>query len=171
MSVPAIAYKRVPGTGSGAFQTSRLYIGPDHLLLVTTTGWTESYRRFYFRDIQVLILCRTEGGKIQNAILALLLFLSAIIATQVGAGAVVAWSFAAAFALGLFANTLRGPPFACHIRTAVQTTKLVSLGRAARAQRFLTQLRPIIEAAQRTATADDATVPPPAEPAPSSPGS
>ena len=30
--------------------------GKDHLLCVDTSGYTETYQRFYFRDIQTVIL-------------------------------------------------------------------------------------------------------------------
>ena len=38
---------------------SSLWLGKDHLLCVETTGYTETYKRFFFRDIQVLTLRRT----------------------------------------------------------------------------------------------------------------
>jgi len=154
MSAPPIPYKRVPGLGSGLFVRSRLYLGPDHLLQVGAVGWNETYRRFYFRDIQALVIRPSEWGKLYSAIWALLMFLFAIIAVQASdGGAVAGWIFTGLFALGLFINTLRGPTCACHIQTAVQTTKLSSLGRVRRAQKFLAQLKPIIAGVQGTVTA------------------
>ena len=151
MSAPAITYTKVPGLGTGVFEYSRLYVGPDHLLLVGSMAWNESYRRFYFRDIQAVIIRPSVWGKIQNALWALMLFLAAIIAIQVSdVGAVIAWIIASLFALGLIVNTLRGPTCVCHIQTAVQTTKLSPLDRVRRAQKFLTQLKPLIAAVQGT---------------------
>ena len=154
MNAPLVSYKRVPGLGSGAFENSRLHVGPDHLLLVGSTAWSESYRRFYFRDIQAVIIRTSVWGKIQNAVWALMLFLAAIIAIQASdVGAVIAWIIASLFALGLVINTLRGPTCVCHIQTAVQTTKLSPLGRLRRAQKFLTQLKPTIAEVQGNVTA------------------
>ena len=151
MSAPAITYTKVPGLGTGVFEYSRLYVGPDHLLLVGSMAWNESYRRFYFRDIQAVIIRPSVWGKIQNALWALMLFLAAIIAIQVSdVGAVIAWIIASLFALGLVINSLRGPTCVCYIQTAVQTTKLSPLDRVRRAQKFLTQLKPLIAAVQGT---------------------
>ena len=171
MSAPPVSYKRVPGLGSGAFENSRLYVGPDHLLLVGSTAWSESYRRFYFRDIQAVIIRTSAWGKIQNAVWALLFFLVAIIAIQVSdIGAIIAWIIASLFALGLIVNTLRGPTCVCHIQTAVQTTKLSPLGRVRRAQQFLVQLKPLIANIQGATAAVDAAANPSAEPSAPAPG-
>lgn len=171
MNAPLVSYKRVPGLGSGAFENSRLHVGPDHLLLVGSTAWSESYRRFYFRDIQAVIIRTSVWGKIQNAVWALMLFLAAIIAIQVGdVGAVIAWIATSLFALGLVINTLRGPTCVCHIQTAVQTTKLSPLGRVRRAQKFLAQLKPLIANIQGTTAAVDAAAAPSVEPGTPAPG-
>src|SRR5206468_2332733 len=34
-------YQRLPGRGSSAFEHARLYLAPDHLLLVSSTLWIE----------------------------------------------------------------------------------------------------------------------------------
>ena len=171
MSAPAITYTKVPGLGTGVFEYSRLYVGPDHLLLVGSMAWNESYRRFYFRDIQAVIIRPSVWGKIQNAVWALMLFLAAIIAIQVSdVGAVIAWIIASLFALGLIVNTLRGPTCVCYIQTAVQTTKLSPLDRVRRAQKFLAQLKPLIASIQGTTSAVDAAANPAAESGPPAPG-
>ncbi len=60
-------YTRLPGRGLryGGFRLfSRaictLWMGADHLLLVDRTGYTESYKRFYFADIQAIVVRRTS---------------------------------------------------------------------------------------------------------------
>lgn len=151
MSATPIAYKKVPGHGSSAVGYSRLYVGPDHLLLVDSAGWNESYRRFYFRDIQAFTIRKSQWGKVQNVAWALVSFLTAAIAIQADdVGAVVAWSITGMFLAGLIINILRGPTCTSHIQTAVQTTKIGPLKRVKRAQKFLTQLKPLIAAVQGT---------------------
>ena len=45
-----IPYRKVRGAGRGTFERVRLFFGPDHLLQVKSTGHSETYSRFYFRD-------------------------------------------------------------------------------------------------------------------------
>src|SRR5215213_3666418 len=48
-------YKRIGGRGARKrqfFTRNTLWIGSDHLLQVENTGYTEEYKRFYFRDNQ-----------------------------------------------------------------------------------------------------------------------
>lgn len=52
-----------------------LWAGPDHLLLVMSTGVSETYRRFYYRDIRYIVAGKTGRGKGINIFLMLLLSL------------------------------------------------------------------------------------------------
>ena len=74
-------YRKLPGIGRDVATYSRLYLGPGHLLVVNSTGFTESYKRFYFQDIQAIVLCRTRSRLIWNIILSvpLLLCMSVVI--------------------------------------------------------------------------------------------
>jgi hypothetical protein len=49
-------YRRIAGHGTGLVAHARLYQAPDHFLQVSSTGFSETYKRFYFRDIQAIIL-------------------------------------------------------------------------------------------------------------------
>src|SRR5205809_7300860 len=64
------AYRRLPGRTSGFLSYSRLWLGPDHLLLARTAFFSEEYKRFYFRDIQAVVPRRTTLREILHAILA-----------------------------------------------------------------------------------------------------
>jgi hypothetical protein len=137
------------GRGSSAFEQSRLYLGPDHLLLVTSSGYSESYRRFYLRDIQAITVRKTVRGQVWNSILAFLTLLAVIIAFQLSGAAMFIWSGIAGILLALLAvNFGRGPTCLCQIRTAVQIRPLPPLNRLRRARRVIAQLRPLIVAAQ-----------------------
>ena len=68
-------YIRLPGRGSvneGFFTSasgkSRLFLGKDHLLRVNSNGWTENYRRFYFTDIQAVVVSLTNWRLIWNIV-------------------------------------------------------------------------------------------------------
>src|SRR5580698_2302749 len=55
---------------------SALWLGGDHLLLVETSGFTENYKRFYFRDIQAITVQETRRGQVWNFIRGGVLLLS-----------------------------------------------------------------------------------------------
>lgn len=149
-------YRRLPGTGSGAFETVRLYQAADHLLQVSSSGFIETYRRFYFRDIQAIVVHETVKGRNWNAVWTFLGALCVIAALQVGnPAAIVWWSVAGIFLLLLILNIAGGPTCVCQIRTAVQTRPLPSLGRLRRAVRIIAQLRPHLEAAQGALPAEE----------------
>jgi hypothetical protein len=158
MPAESIPYRRLPGTGSGAFEQIKLYQGPDHLLLVSSSGYNESYKRFYFRDIQAITVRASARGKVWNGIWGLLTLSAAAIALQVSGVAFVVWlSIAGIFSLLLAIHFSYGPTCLCHIQTAVQTRPLPSLNRLRRAQKVIAQLRPSIEAAQEAMSSSELT--------------
>lgn len=165
-------YERLPGTGHrqlvpgwtiillffviGIFalllrgRRAQLWLGDDHLLAVDWDGYREYYKRFRYQDIQVLTVRRTAEGTIISVILGLLTALFALLGIAVGnpIGTTVLLVIASLFALLLIGNLFSGPTCQCHLRTAVQTEELVSLGRLRQARRALGRLRPMIVAAQ-----------------------
>jgi hypothetical protein len=146
-------YSRLPGSGRGMIGITRLWLGHDHLLAVHSTGYSEDYKRFYFRDIQAIITRRTEFGKIVNAGLVCLsiVFLAPALAAS-GALQLFLGICAAILVLALLVNWGRGPTCVCHIRTAVQIENLPSLNRLRTVRKVLAILRPVVEQAQRTDT-------------------
>src|SRR5258707_7687972 len=91
-------YRRLPGLGSGAFEHVRLYLAAVHLLLVSSSGFTETYKRFYFSDIQSITLCQTAHGKIWNGVWGSLLLGFSVAALQSDLPfAAIWWSIAAVF--------------------------------------------------------------------------
>lgn len=141
-----------------------LWLGSDHLLHVEHNGFTESYKRFYFRDIQAIIVQETARRNIWNAVLGLPLAicLIGVIATAVppaNLAGMFVWSvFAALLLLPLVINNLRGTACTCYLRTAVQTEELGSLGRIRQTQKVLVKIRPLIAAAQGQLTAEEVSV-------------
>lgn len=149
-----IVYRKLPGRGASGMEYHRLYQAPDHLLLVASTGFTETYRRFYFRDIQAVVVRKTILGAIQNGVIG---FLAGICALGMAAGAatgftlgwMLGWGIPLLFFLGLLGwNIARGPTCVCDVRTAVQVRRVGSVGRVRTARRLLERLRPLIDAAQ-----------------------
>jgi hypothetical protein len=151
------AYKKVPGRGTNFVERITLYLAPDHLLYISGTGFTESYRRFYYRDIHALTVRKTITGLLFNALWGTLLFFSIIGALSAdSAEGWVGWGIPGAlFVVLLLINVLRGPTCVCEIHTAVQTRRLYSVNRLRRAERFLGLLRPLLLVAQGQIAPDE----------------
>ena len=83
MAAEPISYTRLPGRGlrKAVFAVTatrcRLWLAADHLLAVDSTTASESYRRFYFRDIEAFVIRRTAGRQMWNWVLLLLALVTA----------------------------------------------------------------------------------------------
>jgi hypothetical protein len=129
---------------------SSLWLGPDHVLCIDSTGYTENYKRFYFRDIQAILIRKTEAYKIWTLVLGVLAGIFALIAalTSDVTGKYVLGSIAGFFLLLAALYLSFGPTAACSVQTAVQTEAWPSLNRLRRARKVLNRLRPLIVGAQ-----------------------
>jgi hypothetical protein len=54
------AYRKAGPTRRGHLRRASLWLGDDHVLLVTGTRFVEKYRRFYYRDIQAITIRRAR---------------------------------------------------------------------------------------------------------------
>ncbi len=185
MTRNATVYRRLPGRGLGLASYHRLYLGPDHLLAVASTGYSESYKRFYFRDIQAVLVQRTALWLVLNVILGAVVVLAAGVwlwALRDGLPAdpadLIAGGVATLVCVGpLLLHLFRGPTCVCYVRTAVQIEKLPGLARTRKVDRVLQIVRPLIEAAQgpwsptdqSTGTGETTGGPPGPQPVPAPP--
>jgi hypothetical protein len=155
MADAPLVFKKLPGTGGGALGRSTLWEGPDHLLLVNSWPAGESYRRFFFTDIQAIAIRRTPRRMIVNFVL--LLFAALTVAPCLYAASyndsagVVALILGIAWLVFLSLNSLLGPTCEAHIQTAIQTEKIPSMRRLRTALRVLGRIQPHILAAQPAA--------------------
>ena len=142
-------YKRLC-SGGHLFYRYTLWLGQDHLLYISAGMFVEEYKRFYFHDIQSLIVHQTESWKVWNIVLACLgaLFLIMAIASD-GPGAIMAGIMAILMVMITAANFFKGPSCAVYIQTAVQNEKLHSMVRLKKAQKVLDTLKPLIVLVQR----------------------
>jgi len=157
-------YRRLPGRAKEHFallknERCSLWLGSDHLLHIRKQYYREANKRFYFKDIQALSLCRTSSGRTINFVLGgcLAAFILVVIA-----GGYYGWATGGILGFvpgvlfwGLLLNIAFGPTCACHIHTAVQTERLPSLGRLRTAQKTIAMLKPFIEAAQGRLAPED----------------
>jgi hypothetical protein len=148
-----------------------LWLAADHLLQVRMRGYSETYRRFYFGDVQAFTLQRTSRFLAWAISLGVPTALCGIAATAAdGIGWVSFWAvLTALLALPLAIHLARGTTCRCTITTALETTQLVALSRVRTARKALEVLRTEIERVQGKATPGTTDVPgfpaPLAEPA------
>lgn len=147
-------YRRVSGAGGQLYLPTRLYLGRDHLLKVTSVGTVEEYKRFYYADVQAVIVQRTTGyewGLAATVVLALVFWLA--VAGSAGGSAPRAGLYIFAvcalfFTLFALIHLMLGPTCKVWLRTAVHDEPLSSLNRLRRARKFISRLTPEIDRAQ-----------------------
>ena len=127
-----------------------LWLAADHLLYVESSGYTEKYKRFYFRDIQSFTLQKTGEGAAVNFVLSIPIFLFAVggLLAQDSGLKIFLFILAGLFGVFLLVNLLLGATCRCYLRTAVQMEQLPSLARVRKAHKIFARLHPLIAAAQ-----------------------
>jgi len=146
-------YQRLPGTG---FPTRyALWTAEDHILSVENTFVAETYRRYYFKDVQALAYCETHSRLRVNAVIgaaaSIWLLFAVIVALGVGAG-VVGWVLlnvpTALLLTVILVNSVKGATCVCRIQTAGRLEKLPSLGRVGPARLTMDFLQLRVEETQ-----------------------
>jgi hypothetical protein len=167
MANERINYRKLGGLGTrqesllaGSASRVRLYLGPDHLLLVEKTNYRECYRRFYYRDIQAFLMLKTNRWLwISMGFLGLGLLFGAIALTTgsnpTGSMKVVFAVIAGLCFLTMGINWWSGQSCKCYLKTAVQYEELTPLRRENQAIKALFALRGLILAAQGAMPAND----------------
>lgn len=146
-----MSYRRLPGKKRGFYSQSSLWLGADHLLAVDSTGFSENYRRFYFKDIQAVITRKSARGKIWNVIWVVLTGLAALLVLMIAKKPytlppfVFGGALCTAFLVALLINVLRGPTCVCHIRMLLAVHELPSLRRLKHVRKMLGELRPLVQ--------------------------
>lgn len=159
-------YKRLPGRiPISIIGVSSLWLGADHFLMMTTNGPMEIYKRFYFRDVQALLIQPNNRRLLFGLAYGMLLLLFVWLAiwsffmlhhkSQAAGDSgwkVAFWfecSFAALSFIALTINQLLGRGCNLLVQTAVQTERLTPVKRTRTARKLLAILTPKIEAEQR----------------------
>jgi hypothetical protein len=121
-------YQPIPGLGSGraSFRIATrasLYAGPDHLLVVHSNGYTEDYRRIFYRDIRYVVAQKSHAQLIQIILSGVMLAgLALFYLTPMSK--VLLTIFLLPFLIWLIVNLVRGATCRCSINTDVQTIEL-----------------------------------------------
>ncbi len=153
MGAAKMKYKRLPGGRRGFFRQSSLWLGDDHLLAVTGWRFTEDYKRYYYRDIQALVVARTRRWAVTLPwffpALGLLIWGLIAQATAISRLAEVCWYLVGAVVLAWLYVSLKAS-VRCSIQTAVSREELPSLLRFWSARRTIRILGDRIAQAQGT---------------------
>lgn len=139
---------------------SSLWLGKDHLLCIDTTGYTENYKRFYFRDIQAFVICKTnryQWWAIVTGVMAVGCAIPAVLTSEVVVRYILG-IMGGLFLLFFFVNLALGPSSMCQLQTAVHKEELPSLNRLRRARKVLDRLRPMIIATQGALSPEDISI-------------
>jgi hypothetical protein len=152
MAARMTPYRRLPGRARRLFGTSTLWYAYDHLLLVNQQSFSETYHRFYFRDIQSISTHRNDRGSVWWALLALasiLVVVPAVAMFVAGAPWRWVWSVPAGVLLiSLGVHWWRGTTCTCHMRTILQDVEIAPLRRVRWVRSALAIIEPLIEMSQ-----------------------
>jgi len=143
-------YRRLPGRAVGLISSHTLHLAEDHLLYAEQPWFYQMYTRFYFRDIQSIVISDSTtfvglniflGGIFTLSTVLALLFYSNVPPLSYFIG-VLALTFLILFII----NLIKGPTCKFAIHTRVNRKHITSLSRKRNAYRVL----PIIEQHIRT---------------------
>jgi hypothetical protein len=151
MPKPAPLYTRLTKRSASVATYSSLWLAADHLLVVTSTGYTEEYRRLRLADIKGFFVTKSDWRLAWGIPWGIAVVFSAGgIANTLISGGTPLWSVLFfGLSLGVLAwNHLLGPGCSVFVVTGVQTVKLPSLYRRPKARKVLAKLEPLIAAAQ-----------------------
>ncbi len=150
-------YRKLAGA-SGFLVRYRLWLGADHVLAVRTALFWEEYRRFYFRDIQALVLTEVENSGVYWGYL--IAGMAAVFALFLGFnGHPVYAVLAGIIALIVFLITYSVPNCRVFVKTQVSWEHLRSLKRLEKAREAVAALRHEVEMVQGAYSATEAVGP------------
>jgi hypothetical protein len=160
-------YTRLTRNAAGVASYSSLWVASDHLLIVSSTGYNETYARIMFSDIKAFII--TPTGRrlwwgLPWALIAAISGLRMLMLLGYGEAPTGSGIFFAVSAVALTLNWVWGQGCRVHVMTGVQNTVLPSLIRIKKTRAVLAGLQSRIVAAQATGTEVGATPAPPPNP-------
>lgn len=150
MAKPPRIYERLTRPRAGVATYSSLWLGPDHILLAQSSGFTERYQRFQFGDIQAFLITpspRRQNWAIVWGIISLIALVPLLISLRQEESPFISGPFLGLALLVLLINHLLGPTCSVSVVTLVQTTRLPMVRRR-KADQVLARVQPLITAAQ-----------------------
>ena len=144
-------YRKLPGARRMPLRKATLWLASDHILSIDSHRFSEEYKRYYFKDIQAIVVRQTTGSTAMSKAFDL------VVAIVIVLLALAAWRFQSRIAAGIGGLILiqfvisksLGPRCVCQLITAVSSDKLPSLNRLRTAEKALAIIGPLVQEAQR----------------------
>lgn len=130
------------------FVAKTLWQAEDHLLYMESLFFRERYKRFYYNDIQSIVLQRTGIHRTWSIVWGAFALLFGIIALLVPGPPYVSGTITVLFLLAFLANLAMGPSCSVYLQTAVQLQKISCLRRLRKADKVMTRIKLLIEEKQ-----------------------
>lgn len=168
-------YRRLrAGTGSSLVSRHSLWIGTDHVLAITNTFGTESYRRYYFSEIQAFVSHRTVSWLIGNIIIGFITLCCVVPAVvMLGSGdsgpSIAFFIVGGIMALILLIHLIAGPTAKLFVQTAASYDPIPGVTRWFMIRRIIRRLEPLVHEAQRGPPAAASSISPGAPVVPPAP--
>jgi hypothetical protein len=148
--MPRSPYTKLTRRHRRIFGYSQLWLAPDHILLVNSIRFAEDYKRFFFADIQSIVVTERPANVVLQIamILAALAWMSLWFAVD---SRVAKWFFEITGAFALLwpiVDIARGTRCRAILQTRVSREVLEPVSRMNIARRFLAAIQPRIEAVQ-----------------------
>lgn len=141
-------YTRLSKRSFSLFGLNSLWNGPDHLLRVETMFVKQYYKRFFYKDIQSIVVMRTSSHIVWAFVWGIPTFFLGLLAIT-GTGSVYFSTISAVvFFFAMVLNLVMGPSCTVYLQTAVQRQKLSSITRVRSARKVITKIKGRIEEAQ-----------------------
>jgi hypothetical protein len=151
-------YRRLPGR-SGVFVRDSLWMGADHLLSVRRNPFSESYRRYYFADIQAIVITELPNVWAPYGYGVSMFLIAASAALEYVRHPVWA-ALCAVASLVAFLVSWRSADCACYLQTSVSTELLPSLRRREDAAKAVAFLKVEVERTQGSVSTELLEAPP-----------
>lgn len=139
-----------------------LWLAADHFMQVDSSGYSESYQRFQFSDVQGFFIQGSNRRLYWNlfwalwAVVAGIPFFWTVADGEMPGASTVFLIIATVF---LVWNNLLGPSCRVYVVTKVQTLHLAGVARRRKANKVLGRLQPLIESAQSSLVVPTPTTP------------
>ena len=135
-------YRKLPGRRRGFIFSASLWTGADHLLSVKSTRFQEQYKRFYFRDIQAIVVTRSPRWVVSTPMFvggAVVLITALILRRLLPVPAGWLWLLLAALT-GVWVYVSAAQSCTCRLYTAVSRENLPSIYRMWTARKAVAEL-------------------------------
>ncbi|MBN4074096.1 hypothetical protein JYT61_00895 [bacterium AH-315-E10] len=163
MEKPTIQYKKLPckstfkGLVSLSYANYKLYMADDHILSLELSGYAERYKRYYFSDIEAIMIQPNYYRMIHNIIYGIIFALIGLVLliahsdsdSDAFVGLFIFFSpFLFILIVLIILNTFRGMGCKTSILTRTSSEQLKALDRVKKAQKIIPQISEHIVAVQ-----------------------